>query len=426
MTIVYLLGGIGALLLMRVPVAFALLMPCLAYIQIEPHLTAGIALQRVASLLNSFPLLAVPLFIMVGYVANVAGMADRLIRALLAVMGQVRGALAYVNVNASLVFSWMSGSSMADAAAMGSVMIPAMRKNGYSPSFAAAITAASSTIGPVMPPSIGAVLYAVLSHTSIAAMFLAGVLPALAIFAMLTVYVFFYVRRNPPPKLPRQSFPEIRRSLTNAIPILLAPVLLLGGILGGVFTPTEAAGVTVVYMVVASAVLGWMDVKGLYRALVQTATTTGQVMLIAAVGGLFSYILAREGIPLQIAGAMQALTDNPLVFLLLINFFLLVIGMILEPASALLITVPVLFPIATQYGIDPLHLGIIVIFNLTLGLLTPPIGLVLYMLGSVGGLSFREVLMATLPLLIPLFVALAIITYVPALSLSIPNFFGYR
>jgi tripartite ATP-independent transporter DctM subunit len=426
MTIALILGGVFLLLILRVPVAIALLLPSLFYTLYEPYISLGVALQRITAMLDSFPLLAVPLFILVGFIANVAGLADRLVAALLAIMGGVRGSLAYVNVNASLAFSWMSGSSMADAAALGSVMIPTMRRNGYDPAFSASITAASSMIGPVMPPSIGAILYAVLSGTSIAAMFLAGVLPALVIFAALMIYVFFYVRGRDDLKLERRPNREIVRAVGAAIPILIAPIILLGGILGGIFTPTEASGVTAVYLLILSFSAGWMNLRKFYQALSQAAGTTGQVMFIAAAGGLFSYVMAREGASQQIATLLQQITEDPLVFLLLLNLFLLVVGMILEPASALLVTVPVLYPIALEYGIDPMHLGIIIIFNLTLGLLTPPICLVLYLLSSVGKVPFRDVLRATVPLFIPLFGALILITYVPYFSLMLPNLFGYR
>lgn len=424
MTVSLLIIGILLLIALRVPVAIALLLPSLIYVAVEPQISLGIALQRVTAQLDSFPLLAVPLFILVGFIANVAGLADRLIAALLAVTSRIRGSLAYANVNASLVFSWMSGSAMADAAAMGSVLIPSMRRNGYRPGFAAAITAASSTIGPVMPPSIGAVLYAVLSSTSIAGMFLAGVLPALVIFLSLIVYVHIYVR-NQEGLQPLAQSPDSRlRPILAALPILAAPVILLGGILGGIFTPTEASAVTVVYLLLMSFAAGWLSVRGLGEALVKTASTTGQVMFIAAAGGLFSYVLAREGVPQDIAEQLLRITDNPIVFLLLLNVFLLVVGMFLEPASALLITVPVIYPVAMAFGVDPLHLGIIVIFNLTLGLLTPPVGLVLYLLSNVGDVAFREVLRATWPLLFPLFAALILITYAPPVTTWLPRLFG--
>lgn len=425
MEMLWLIAALVFLLAIRVPVAFALLLPSLVYVALEDRITVGVALQRVTALLDSFPLLAVPLFILVGSVANAAGLADRLILALLAVMGRVKGSLAYVNVNASLVFSWMSGSAMADAAALGSVLVPSMRRNGYDPAFAAAITGAASMLGPVMPPSIGAVIYAVLTGTSIAELFAAGVLPALVIFIALCIYVYFYVRRRPGLVVEAPPRREAVRACFNAIPILAAPVILLGGILGGVFTPTEASGVTVAYLVVVSLAARWVTLRGLYTAFSESAFTTGQVMLIAAAGGLFSYVLARESVPQHIADWLQGVTTNPYLFLLLLNIFLLLVGMILEPAAALLITVPVFFPVAAAYGVDPVQLGIVVIFNLTIGLLTPPIGLVLYILSSAGDVPFQDVLRATIPLLIPLFIALLLITYIPWLTLFLPDLAGY-
>jgi tripartite ATP-independent transporter DctM subunit len=320
----------------------------------------------------------------------------------------------------------MSGSAMADSAAMGSVLVPSMRRNGYDPAFAAAITGAASMLGPVMPPSIGAVIYAVLTGTSIAALFAAGVLPAFVIFIAPCIYVFFYVRRKPGLVVDPPPLREGVRACVNAIPILLAPVILLGGILAGIFTPTEASGITVAYLVLMSLVARWVTLRRLYEAFRDSALTTGRVMLIAAAGGLFSYVLARESVPQQIADWLQGITTDPYLFLLLLNIFLLLVGMILEPAAAMLITVPVFFPVAMAYGIDPVQLGIIVVFNLTIGLLTPPIALVLYILSSVGSVPFRDVLRATIPLLVPLFAALLLITYVPWLTRVLPELAGYR
>lgn len=419
------LGGMAILLVLRVPVAFAMLLPSLGYIAASPRISTGVALQRITALLDSFPLLAVPLFIFVGFVANSAGLADRLIAALLVLTGRVRGSLAYVNVNASLVFSWMSGSALADAAALGSVLIPSMRKNGYDPAFAAAITAASSTMGPVMPPSIAAVLYAVLTGTSVAATFFGGVMPALLIFIALTVYIYFYARKRPEltaDPVPRE---EAVGTIIRALPICIAPIILLGGILGGVFTPTEAAAVTGMYLLLLSFGLGWLNMRGLYDALARTASTTGRVMVIASVGSLFSYIMAREQIPQQAADFLTSITENPWVFLLLLNIFLLLVGMVLEPASALLVTVPIFYPIAQRYGVDPIHLGVVVIFNLTLGLMTPPVCLVLHMLTMVGGLDFGRVLRATLPLLGILALVLMIVTYIPETVTTLPRLLGF-
>jgi len=425
MTMVWLLGGLFFLLAIRVPVSFALLLPSMLYVGLEPRISLGVAMQRTAALLDSFPLLAVPLFILVGYVANAAGLADRLIRALLAVFGRIKGSLAYVNLNASLVFSWMSGSAMADAAAMGSVLVPAMRRNGYDPAFAAAITGAASMLGPVMPPSVGAVVYAVLTGTSIAALFAAGVLPALLIFLALAVYVFFYVRRRSGLTVERMPRGEAVRACVAAIPILFAPVLLLGGILGGIFTPTEASGITVAYLVAMSMAFGWLPLRRLWVAFRESAVTTGRVMLIAAAGGLFSYVLSRENVPAQIADFLQGISTDPYIFLLLLNVILLIIGTVLEPAAGMLITVPVFYPIAVEYGVDPVQLGIIVVFNLSIGLLTPPIGLVLVVLSSVGNVPPRDVMRATWPLMVPLVIALLLITYVPWLTAILPQLVGY-
>ncbi|TCP47339.1 tripartite ATP-independent transporter DctM subunit [Tamaricihabitans halophyticus] len=424
MTLTLLLLAIVLLLLVRVPVAAALLLPCFGYILLADGITMGIALQKVASLLNSFALLAVPLFILVGFIANAAGMADRMVHALHAVFGGVRGSLGYVNVAGSLMFSWMSGSSTADAAAMGSVMVPSMRKNGYPAGFAAGLTGAASMIGPVMPPSVGAVVYAVLSGSSVGGVLLAGVLPAVVLAAGLCLYVFLYTRKRP--ELVTEPLPRGQRlpAVAGALPVLAAPVILLGGILGGVFTPTEAAGVAALYLILLSVGARWLSWRGLYQALVGTASTTGRVMFIAAAGGLFSYVLVREGAPAQAAEAILAITDSQVIFLLLMNLLLLVIGMVLEPASALLVTVPVILPIALEFGVDPLQLGVIMVLNLTIGLLTPPVGLVLYVLTSVGQLSFRDVVRGTSPLLIPLIFVLLTITYIPELSTIIPELAG--
>ncbi|WOI57833.1 TRAP transporter large permease [Palleronia sp. LCG004] len=425
MELLLILGGMAVLLVLRVPVAFAMLLPSLAYIGMSPRISMGVGVQRVTALLDSFPLLAVPLFIFVGFLANAAGLADKLIKALLVLTGKVRGSLAYVNVNASLVFSWMSGSALADSAALGSVLVPTMRKNGYDPNFAAAITAASSTMGPIMPPSIAAVLYAVLTGASVAATFFAGVVPALLIFVALTVYIYVYARNRTELKVEPIPREEAVRTLLGALPIFFAPVILLGGILGGIFTPTEAAAATAMYLLILSFVCRWLTLRGLYQTLAQTAATTGRVMIIASVGALFAYILAREQIPQQAAGFLISLTENPILFLLLLNIFLLLVGMVLEPASALLVTVPIFYPIAQEYGIDPIHLGVVVIFNLTLGLMTPPVCLVLHMLAQVGNLNFGGVLRATVPLLVILFGVLLVVTYVPALTLTLPRLLGF-
>ncbi len=421
MTILLIVLALLILLVLRVPVAFAILLPCLIYVVADDSLSMGIALQRLGATLNSFPLLAVPLFIMVGFVAERANMADRLIRALLTIFGRVRGSLGYTNVAGSLTFSWMSGSATADAAAMGSVMVPSMRRNGYEGSFAAGLTGAASMIGPIMPPSVGAILYAVLAGTSVGTMFVAGVVPALVITAGLCIYVYFYSRTRPHLTSEKIERKEAVSAILGALPVLLTPIIILGGILGGVFTATEAAAVAAVYLILLGLGTGWMNLSDLYKALVGTAATTGRVMIIATAGGLLAYVLAREGAPKKAAEALLELTDSPWVFLILLNIILLIMGMFLEPASALLISVPVVLPIALEYGIDPVHLGIIIILNLSIGLLTPPVGLVLFVLNTVTGVELREVIRGTLPALVPLVLVLLLVTYVPGVVTFLPN-----
>lgn len=420
------LGGIAALLLIRVPVAMAMLLPSLVYVGLESRITLGIVLQRVTALLDSFPLLAVPLFILVGFVANAAGLADKLVAALLLITARIRGSLAYVNVNAAMVFSWMSGAALADAAAIGTTMIPSMRRNGYDPAFAGALTAAGAMLGPIMPPSIAAVLYSVLTGASIAQTFIAAVVPAVLIYIALMGYVFFYVCKKPElVAMPAVSGERVLPTLSQALPILGAPALLLGGILGGVFTPTEAAAVTAAYLVILSIACRWLSLKQLWDALQGTAITTGRVMVIASVGAMFAYIMAREQVPQVIADLMLSMTDSPWIFLLILNVVLLLVGMALEPAAAMLIFVPIIYPIAKQYGIEVTHLGVIVIFNLTLGLLTPPVCLVLNVLSMVGKVEYAKLLRASLPLFALLVGVLLVVTYIPATTQILPRLVGF-
>jgi tripartite ATP-independent transporter DctM subunit len=425
MTLLVLTVSVAVLLFIRIPVAFALLIPCLAYVAVSEDISLGVALQRTVRGLDSFPLLAVPLFIMTGYLANAAGMSDRLFRFLLNLLGRTRGSLGYVNVGSSVVFSWMSGAAIADAAGLGSVLVPAMRKRGYDERFALGLTGASAMIGPIMPPSIPAIIYAVSAGVSIGALFFAGVLPALVLAAVLCLYVYLYARKNDPPQVAAQGNAHVGLALVTALPILVTPVIILGGILGGVFTPTEAAAAAVAYLLLLSLLYRSLTLEALYGVFLRSAATTGSILLIVSAASLFGWVIAREEGPRMAAEAMLSVTANPYIFLLLVNLTLLLIGMLLEPVAALLITVPVLLPIAVQFGVDPLHLGVVMILNLVIGLLTPPVGLVLYVLSSVTGASFSQVARGTAPFLIPLGAALLIVTFVPQVSLALPRWLGF-
>ena len=409
------------LLLLRVPVAFSMLLPCLVYVAWSPDITLGVALQQTVNSVDSFPLLAVPLFILTGYLSNAGGLADRLFQMLLTLFKKLPGTLGFVNVFSSLTFSWMSGAAIADAAGLGSVLVPAMKKRGYDEKFALGLTGASSLIGPIMPPSIPAIVYAVSAGVSVGSLFFAGVVPALVLTLILCVFVYREARKNPLREETRGDDVPVTQAILSALPVLLTPVIILGGILGGVFTPTEAAAAAVMWVLILSLVYRSLSFRAFRGVLLKTTTTTGSILLIVTAAGLFGWVIAREQGPQAVTEAMLQLTDNPIVFLLLVNIALLITGMLLEPVAGLLITVPVLMPAAVEFGIDPLHLGIVMILNLVLGLLTPPVGLVLYVLSSVTGSSVQTVTRGTVPFLIPLLITLLLITFIPAFSLWLPS-----
>lgn len=412
------------LLLLRIPIAFSMFLPCMCYVALSPDITLGVALQRTMAGLDSFPLLAVPLFMMTGYLSNTSGLADRLFRLMLCLFGKVPGSLAYVNVASGVLFSWMSGAAVADAAGLGTVLVPAMKKRGYDEGFSLGLTASSALIGPIMPPSIPAIIFAVTAGVSVGKLFLAGVLPAFLMAGVLCVSVFLHVRRHPNMDRQEGESIELGKALIDALPVLLTPVIILGGILGGVFSPTEAAAFSTLYMLFLGFVYRSLSLLGLWNVLQRTVATTGTIMLIVSAAGLFGWIIAREQGPQAVTSLLTGLTSHPLVFLLLLNVFLLFIGTLLEPVAALLITVPILLPVAQEYNIDPLQLGMIMIFNLVIGLLTPPVGLVLFVLSSVTGASIQRVIQGVLPFLLPLLVVLLIITYVPSLSTFLPALFS--
>ncbi|MBQ1081996.1 MULTISPECIES: TRAP transporter large permease [unclassified Nocardiopsis] len=415
--------GILVLLLLRVPVAFAILGPTLLYMVVTDQST-GLSLRTAAQEVNSFPLLAVPLFILLGVVANHTGIADRIFAFAQVLFGRVRASLGYVNIGVSVGFSWISGTALADVAGMGKMLVPAMTSRGYPRRFALGLTASSSLISPVMPPSIPAIVYASVAAVSTAALFAAAVIPALLIAGGLALYVFVWSRKQPQLAGRRSAPGEFRSAALRVVGPLGAPVLLLGGILSGLFTPTEAAAVGVAYVLVLGFCYRRLTLRSLWSIAVETATTAASITLILAASGLLGWVLARERVPQDIASFLLGFTDSPVVFLLLVNVALILIGTILEPIAALVITVPVLLPIAVQFGVDPVHFGVIAIVNLMIGLLTPPIGGVLFVLGSATRTPMHEVFRGTAPFLIPLLAVLGLLTVAPELVLFLPGQLG--
>ncbi len=425
MSVVLLLIVILALFLLRVPMAFAILGPCLAYLLAQGY-SLGLAARLVVEGINSWPLLAVPLFILVGIVATRTDIAAKLYDAALLWLGPLRAGLAYVNIGVSLGFSWMSGAALADAAGLGTIEVDLMRRRGYPPEFTVGVTASSALISPIMPPSIPAVVYASVAAVSTGALFAAAVIPATLVTISLALTVWIWARRHPEFAGEAFNWHEARWALLRAVPPMGAPALILGGILGGWFTPTEAAGVGALYMLVLAYAYGTVRLPQMLVMFRDTANITAQIMMIIGASSLLSWILAREQVPEAVAAALLGFSDNPVVFLLVINVVLIGLGMILEPTSALLIITPILLPVAVSFGIDPLQFGSIIIFNLMIGLITPPMGGVVFVLSSVTRIPVHKVFKGALYFMPSLLVVLALISYVPAVTLWLPTVIGLR
>lgn len=424
MTLLLMVVALLLLLLLRVPVAFALLVPAMGYVVMDDTASINIAVQQTLAGVNQFPVLAVPMFILLGNLANQSGATDRIYDAATAFLGHIRGSLGYVNVATSFGFSWMSGAAIADAAAMGRVQVPQMIKRGYGAKFAVGVTGGSSIIAPLIPPSIPAIIYAVTAGLSVGGLFLTGIGPAMVLIVVLCVLVWWFTRKHEAHHVAKPTWGVRGRSLLGSLPVAGAAVVILGGILSGIVTPTEASAVGVLYILLLSLVYRQMTWRKLYHVAIRTLETTGSVLLIVCSAALFGWVLARERAPQEVSELILGITTNPIVFLLLVNLFLILVGALLEPTSAILIVVPVLAPIADTFSIDPMHFAAIVIFNLMLGLLTPPVGLVLFVLSSVTKIPVRDVIVGVMPFFAAMLVVLLIITYVPALTLWLPSVFG--
>jgi tripartite ATP-independent transporter DctM subunit len=418
-----LLIAIVGLFLLRVPMAFAILGPSLVYLLAEDY-TLHLGVRLVMQGINSWPLLAVPLFILVGTVATRTEIADRLYDAAVLLLGPLRAGLAYVNIAVSLGFSWMSGAALADAAGIGSIEVNHMRKKGYPAEFSVGLSASSALISPIMPPSIPAVVYASVAAVSTGALFAAAVIPAALMTLALVVTVYLWSRGRPDLVGDPYNWAATRRAILRALPPVGAPIIILGGILGGYFTPTEAAGIGALYMLLLAVSYRTMRLRDLALIFRDTAVITGQIMLIIGASALLSWILAREQVPQTVAESLLGLTDNPIVFLMILNFLLLLCGMFLEPTSALLIITPIILPVAVQFGVDPIQLGSIIIFNLMIGLLTPPLGGVAFVLSSVTGIPVERVFRGAAFYLPAMIIVLLLITYIPALTLWLPEAIG--
>jgi tripartite ATP-independent transporter DctM subunit len=412
------------LMLIRVPVGLAFIGPSMWYALADGN-SNGFSLKTTFDGLNSFPLLAVPLFILVGVMANRLGIADRLYEFFLAALSRVRGNLAYVNIGTAVGFSWMSGSALADVAGLGKIEVPHMVKAGYPYSFAAGLTASSALISPVMPPSIPAVIYAATAAVSTGALFAASVIPALLMAVGLCVYVFLWTARRPDLAAVPFDRRRMRTAMIGTIGPAFVPVILLGGILSGTFTPTEAASVAVLLMIVLGLIYRTLTPRLLLQALRETAAITGGIGLILGSAALLGLILTRAHVPREVAALVTAVSDEPWVFMIMVNIVLLILGTAVDATAAILVTVPVLLPIAVGLGIDPIYFGVVMIINLMIGLLTPPVGSVLFVTASVTGRPVEEVIRGVIPFLVPLLAVLVLISVFPAVALWLPGLLGF-
>ena len=413
--------------LLAVPIVFALLMgPLLGFALQGNANMLPIALQRMFAGINQFPLLAVPLFILAGEIMNAGGITRRLVAFSRILVGRLRGGLAHINVLSSMLFAGLSGSAVADTSALGSMLVPAMERDGYTRAFATAVTAASSIIGPIVPPSIIMIVYAYIMNVSVGALFAAGIVPGLLMGLSLMAMVAWLARRHGFPRdAARPTGREAASATLGAVFPLLTPVIILGGIVGGVFSPTEAAAVAVVYALALSFALRTLKPIDLPDILRRSATSAAIILLVIGSASLFGWALNIAGVPQAVAGAVLGVSDNPLLFLLLVNVLLLLIGMVLDAGPAILILGPILGPTLAGFDVSPVHFAIVMCVNLTVGLATPPFGLVLFTAATISDLKVEAIVRAMLPFYAVHAAVILLITYVPAISLTLPRLLGF-
>ena len=422
MLLALLFGTLFGLIALGVPVAIALAGSSAIFILAQGQVPEVVIIHRMINGVDSFPLLAIPFFILAGNLMNAAGITGRIFDFAKAIFGWMRGGLGHVNVGASVIFAGMSGAAVADAGGLGAIEIKAMRDANYDPGFAVGITAASSTIGPIIPPSLPMVIYGVVAGTSIGQLFAAGFIPGLLMAIALMVMIALYARRRGYPVDQPFRFVVLGHNFKRAFLSLMTPLIIVGGILSGAVTPTEAAIAACFWaLILGLLVYRTLSWRRFLRVSFDTIETTAVVLLIVAAASIFAWVLTSVRAPEQFAGLILTVSENPVVVLLLINLILLVVGCFMETVAAITIMTPVLLPIAVQMGVDPVHFGVIMVLNLMIGLLTPPIGMVLYVLARVSGIPFERCVSATAPFLVPLFVVLGLITFIPALTMWLPT-----
>lgn len=426
MTMLLLFGLFAILVVLQIPIAFAMGLSSLAVIGFTQPVPLTIVVQRIGSGLDSFVLLAIPLFVLSGHLLNRGGIADRIFEFAAAMVGHIRGGLAHVNVVASMIFAGMSGVAQADAAGLGVVEVNAMKKEGFDGAFAAAVSASSAIIGPIIPPSVIMVVYAVMVQASVADLFLAGFLPGILMGLTLMVMIYWLVStgRTPSPKPVPFSAKRLGTTFLRALPALMAPVLLTAGLLMGVATPTELGAVTAIYAAILGVAYKELNFKSLLEAARETLMTCGIMAFIIACAVPFGWVVATSQAPMKLAAFMMEFSDSKWVILAVINIGLLLIGCFMETTAILLIATPTLFPLIVALGVDPVHFGIILVVNLLIGTLTPPFGVILFIMMDIAKISLGQMVRAVIPFYVPLFITLMVVTYWEGFVLFVPRLFG--
>ncbi|WP_417243805.1 TRAP transporter large permease [Celeribacter sp.] len=423
MTTFLILGTLVLLIVIGVPIAFALGITAVGFYVLQgDYFILTMLPQRMFAATTSFTLLAIPFFILAGNLMNTGGITHRIFRFADACVGHIRGGLGQVNVLASLFFSGMSGAAVADAAGLGQVELKAMNERGYDPDFSAAITAASSTIGPVFPPSIPFVLYSSITGVSVAKLFLAGVVPGVLMAIALMIAVYIVARLHKMPRRDGIDWREVAVSGLDSLLSLMTPVIIIAGIFGGIFTPTEAGVVATAYALVLS-MLVYREVKprDLPAILWDSLIHTIRVMFVIASAGFFGWLLIQQRIPNQLVSAMLNFSDNPAIILAIIVGILLILGMFLEGIAVIVLTVPLFLPVITEIGVNPIQFGVIMIMCSMVGLLTPPVGMVLFAVSSIADITVGRLSRALVPYLLGLIIVLLAVVTIPAISVWLPN-----
>jgi tripartite ATP-independent transporter DctM subunit len=420
--------GFLLLLVIGTPIAFGLgIVGVVGFVLYDPTLLRLIP-QRMYAGVDSFPLMAVPFFVLAGDLMGTSGILVRLVRFAETLVGHIRGGLAHVNIVASMIFAGISGSAIADASALGTALIPGMEARFKNRDFAAAVCASAATIGPIIPPSIPMVVYAyVVGQVSIGGLFLAGVVPGILMgLGMMAIVYVIARRRGYEPEGQRASVRDMRSAFRDAVWALIMPIIILGGILGGIFTATEAAAVAAAYAVVVGRFitheLKWRHVR---QALTNCVLVSAVVFILVATSTVVSWLLTATMVPATLSIALRQVSNNPMVFLLLVNLFLLIVGCLLDNIAAMVMIAPILAPIASQYGIDPLHFGFMFVLNSVIGLLTPPVGAILFTVCGIAKAPIERVAKEALPLLLWQIVVLFLVTYFPVVATGLPHLFGY-